>query len=72
MRYCAEPGGGAKHDLSGKLLQLLKKWPASAALSWDNLRGLRQQHRTTCSKLRLRSCAHGYTLAERVPENAKR
>ena len=35
----AEPGGGAEHELSGKLLQLLKNWPASAALSWGNLRG---------------------------------
>ena len=47
MRYCVELNGGAEHELSGKLLQLLKKWPASAALCWGNLHGLRKQH---CSK----------------------
>ena len=66
-----EPSGGAKHELSGKLLQLLKNWPASAALSWVNLRGLRKQHRTTFCKKRLRSCAHS-AAAERLPENAER
>ena len=52
MRYYAEPDGGAKHDLSKKLLHLLKNWPASAALSWGNLHGHRQQHWTTFRKLR--------------------
>ena len=33
MRHCAEPGGGATHGLSVNMLQLLRKWLASAGLS---------------------------------------
>ena len=71
MRYYAEPDGGAKHDLSKSLLQLLKNWPASAALSWGNLHGHRQQHRTTCRKLRLRPVHTGLPEV-RAAENADR
>ena len=56
MRLCAEPGGGATHGLSGKLLPLLKKWLASAGLSCGKLCGLRKQQRNTFRKLWLRAC----------------
>ena len=47
----------SEQTLRRNLLHLLPNWPASAGLSWGNLPGLRQQHRTTYRKMLLQSCA---------------